>query len=56
MEKWWLLGIKVSDMDKYYCIECGEFEVDEEDSMCNWCHDASYNKEYEDEDEDEEDE
>ena len=26
-------------MDKFYCIECGEVEVDEEDDLCEacWC-------------------
>lgn len=34
-------------MNKFYCIECGENEVDDEDDICDECAEA-----YNDDDED----
>lgn len=39
-------------MDKFYCIECGEVEVDDEDDMCDDCA-CGYDDDDEFEDDDE---
>lgn len=34
--------------EKFYCVECGEVEVDEEDEVCENCYMESYDGEDED--------
>lgn len=42
--------VEEKKMDKFYCCECGENEVDDKDDMCDECA-MQYNDEDEDEDE-----